>query len=102
MTSTYTPMSVMLPESPPCPTVLHSHIVAGDLQYLEQLSTLFVPTTPRASFCIRYDSSFVHLDEEMKASLSGFSSILSLNLDSMMSSRSEEHTSELQSRFDIV
>ena len=36
------------PESPPCPTVLNRPLVAGAWQYLEQLSTLFVPITWRA------------------------------------------------------
>src|ERR1043166_2103426 len=43
-------------------------MVAGDWQYREQLSILFVPITPRASFCIRYASSLVHFEEAMNAS----------------------------------
>src|SRR5699024_12530382 len=45
---------------------------------------LFVPTTPRASFCIKYDSSFVHFEEDMNASASApFCAIFSLNLSSI-------------------
>ena len=42
----------ILPESPPCPTVLNKPFVAGAWQYLEQLSTLFVPITCLANFAL--------------------------------------------------
>src|ERR1700751_547784 len=64
-------ISLIEPLSPPYPTVRKSPIVAGDWQYREQLSTLFVPITARASFCIRYASSLVHLEEAMKPMESG-------------------------------
>ena len=64
-------MSGMEPESPPYPTVRNKPMVAGAWQYREQLSMLLVPTTARASFCIRKLSSLVHFDEAMKASASG-------------------------------
>src|ERR1700691_5574290 len=42
---------------------------------------LLVPITARASFCIRKLSSFVHFDEEMKASESGpLAALISVNL----------------------
>ena len=44
--------SSILPESPPCPTVLNKPFVAGAWQYLEQLSTLFVPITCLANFAL--------------------------------------------------
>ena len=44
--------SSILPESPPCPTVLNKPFCCRCLQYLEQLSTLFVPITCLANFAL--------------------------------------------------
>src|SRR5699024_11191070 len=79
MTISAAAISSIEPESPPYPTVRNSPLVAGDWQYREQLSTLFVPIICRANFCIKYDSSFVAFDEAINPSASGpFSSLIVL------------------------
>ncbi len=86
--------SSILPESPPCPTVLNKPFVAGAWQYLEQLSTLFVPITCLANFCIKYDSSFVALEEEMNDNASGpCFSLIDVKLSAMTFNASSHSTS---------